>query len=123
MIRLFWKHKEGMHHFPVLLALLAGLLLIGAPGGKAVFSIDGGTRQQEQLSKKDAAGEEMPVFEPGYSALAPVAPLQLFFTQALAVPVLAPIVELAEPAPAGVPRLINSYFRILFRSIISPNAP
>lgn len=129
MIHWFWKNKPLMRRLPVLMALLAGFMFVGrpvqtVPGGKAhIFAGKFQTQQPFQADEKAPAGEELPVFEPGYLALAQVAPLQIFLYQQAILPVLTPIVEIVEQAPASVPDLVNSFHRILFRRIISPNAP
>lgn len=121
MISWFSKHKTFVHRLPVLMALLAGIMFTAMPAGKTL-AFGAAPLQKEQV-QKSATGEEVPVFEPGFSALAQVAPLQIFYYQPAIVPVIIPLVEIVEQAPANVPDLVNSYRRTLFRRIISPNAP
>lgn len=129
MIRYFWKNRTLMRRLPVLMALLAGLMFVGRPGqalptGKA-YSMVGKLQLAGQFKADQKApnGEELPVFEPGFQALAQVAPLQIFLYQPAFLPVFNPLVEIVEQAPVNVPDLVNGYHRILFRRIISPNAP
>lgn len=111
-----------MHRLPVLMALLAGFMFTAMPAGKSYAS---NAQQHEHLQqdKQSPNGEELPVFEPGCTALAQVAPLQFFFFQQAPVPAIVPLVEIVEQAPANKPRPINRLHRTLFRQIISPNAP
>lgn len=124
MINWFWKHRNLMHRLPVLMALLAGLMFTAMPAGKS-YAYASNALQHEHLQqdKQSANGEELPVFEPGCTALAQVAPLQFFFFQQAPVPAIIPLVEIVEQAPANKPRPINRLHRTLFRQIISPNAP
>ncbi|EMR01112.1 hypothetical protein [Cesiribacter andamanensis] len=124
MICWFWNYKGLMRRLPVLMALLAGCMFAATPAGKSFFpGVSAGAQEVQLQDQTAASGEEIPVFEPGFSALAQVAPLQLFFFQPAFVPALTPLVEIVEQAPATVPRLFTPYFRTLFRQIISPNAP
>ena len=124
MIRWFWKYKTLMHRLPVLMALLAGFMFTAMPAGRA-YGLTGVDSAKEQIQKEhqSSTGEELPVFEPCFQALAQVAPLQFFFYQPAILPVIIPLVEIVELAPASIPDLVNSHHRILFRRIISPNAP
>jgi hypothetical protein len=124
MICLFWKYKGLMRRLPVLMALLAGFMFAAAPAAKSFVPTKAASAAESQLQDPlSAAGEELPVFAPGYTALAQVAQLQIFFFQPAILPALTPLVEIVEQAPATVPRLCTPYFRTLFRQIISPNAP
>ena len=132
MIRWFWKHRTLMHRLPVLMALLAGFMFTSMPAGKplaftSLYAAQAGDGEAEHgkstQAKKANSGEDVPVYEPGFSALAQVAPLQFFFYQPAFLPVIIPLVEIVEQASVRAPDLVNSFHRILFRRIISPNAP
>ncbi len=123
MINWFWKHKNLLHRLPVLMALLTGLMFTAMPAGKSYAAGKSFSVTQLQKDHKSATGQELPVFEPGCTALAQVAPVQFFFLQQVPIPAFTPLVEIVNLAPASMPRPINRLHRTLFTQIISPNAP
>ena len=119
------KRRTGsiFRQIPLMVAFLAAFVF-SASNSLQLLILDSEGVANTQQQDQDQSEDERPVayLDYAYAAVTPVAQLSLFQSIfKVAVPAIQPVQDQQQFIPS--PRGSDQFFRILFRLIISPNAP